>query len=368
MKKAVNISRETPISREPGAFPTLAYYGWPSVAIDENGVTYVVVSKRLRHIDPYGCVMLYKSTDGGNSWDEGRSLINSALDDRDAGILYLGSGRFLVTSFSHDSDWYLSNSSSAWTKWQSDVGEDEVERLKKYWDGLPSAAKTGCSSYIISDDYCETWSERKLMPLTAPHGPTLLSNGDVMYLGVPKAPAFATGKELEEGVYCYLSHDRGETFEPYSRLPVPPERKGCEAYGIQLRDESIVASVRTGDFHTLILRSEDNGQTWTEPVDLCYGAPAHLLEAEDETLIITYSKRADITGQVIRLSGDGGKTWSDEQYISRPLSETDGDLGYPASAQYKNGNFITVFYQKYETDAKPSLLRTLWKLEDCCNN
>jgi len=361
MKKVEIIRDGAPISREPGNFPTLSYYGWPSVALDENEVTYVVVSKRLRHIDPYGKVMMYRSYDKGLSWDAGVCLIDTVIDDRDAGILYMGNGRFMVTTFSHDYQCYLDLSKPSWSKWQSDVGPDELQKRLDLWESVSPDEKTGCSSYIISDDYGKTWSHRKLMPITAPHGPSLLKNGDVMYLGVPKAPEFATGKPLDEGVYCYLSHDRGEHFELYSQLPVDASYKGCEAYGIELQDGSIVASIRTGDFHTLILRSTDGGKTWTEPYNLTYGAPAHLIEEKDGTVIITYSKRGDITGQVIRLSFDRAETFSAEQYISRPLSENDADLGYPATAQYSDGSFITVYYQKFEEDVKPSLMRTIWK-------
>lgn len=101
------------ISREQGSFPTLPYYGWPSVAVDENDVTYVVVSKRLCHVDPYGKVMLYKSYDKGLSWDEGTCILDTILDDRDAGIVYIGGGRLLVTSFSHDASQYIKNSNTS---------------------------------------------------------------------------------------------------------------------------------------------------------------------------------------------------------------------------------------------------------------
>ena len=79
---------------------------------------------------------------------------------------------------------------------------------------------------------------------------------------------------------------------------------------------------------------------------------------------MSYSKRDNVTGQVIRLSCDRGKTWSKEMYISSPLNTSDGDLGYPATAQYKDGTFITVFYQRWESDTKPSLMRSLWKLTE----
>ncbi len=351
------------ISREPGSFPTLPYYGWPSVAVDENDVTYVVVSKRLLHIDPYGKVMLYKSYDRGMTWDEGTCILDTMLDDRDAGIVYMGNGRMLVTSFSHNSSLYVTNSTSSYVTWQSKVSATEKQRVFDMWNAATSVERTGCSSYIISTDYGKTWSERHLMPVTAPHGPSLLKDGSLMYLGVPKAPKLATGQDLASGVYCYISTDGGETFEQRSRVAIDASYGACEAYGIQLENGRIVATVRTGSFHTMIFYSEDNGYTWSEAKDLTYGAPAQLLQASNGVVIMTYSKRSNTTGQVVRFSYDNGDKWTRELYVSRPASSTDTDLGYPATAQYSDGSFITVYYQKWESDSKPSLMRTLWQFK-----
>ncbi len=356
------VSPDSYISRETGAYPKLPYYGWPSVAVDENDVTYVVVSKRLLHIDPYGKVMLYKSTDHGQTWDEGVCIIDTILDDRDAGIVYMGGGRMLVTTFSHNSSNYVTNSSSSWTKWQSVVGNAETQKRFDLWNAATSEDRTGCSSYIISDDYGKTWSERRLMPITAPHGPSMLKDGTLMYLGVPKASKFATGENLASGVYCFVSDDRGESFTLRSKIDIPASYGACEAYGIQLSDGSIVGTVRTGSFTTLCFKSFDNGYTWTEAKEVTYGAPAHLIQADNGAVVMAYSKRKDSTGQYIRLSYDCGETWQPERSLSRPRSATDADLGYPASAKYSDGTFITVYYQKWNTDSKPSLMRTLWKL------
>jgi len=351
----------SPISREPGDFPTLAYYGWPSVTVDENGVTYVVCSKRLRHIDPYGKVMLYKSFDQGASWSEGLCLIDTVLDDRDAGILYLGGRHFVVTTFSHTASLYLENANASWTKWQQDVGADEAERRRSLWAGCSDADLTGRSSYIITNDYFATWGAQRMIPITAPHGPMLLAGGELLYVGVPFHAEFAGGKALSPGVYCFISRDCGESWQQHSEISVDARFGACEAHGVQLRDGSIVVSLRTADFHTLTCRSLDGGLTWTAPQDLTYGAPAHLLQLADDSVLITYSKRADVTGQCARRSTDGGVSWSEEFYISRPNSETDFDLGYPATAQYADGSLITVYYQKFGSDRKPSLMRTVWR-------
>ena len=359
----VSITKEAaPISREQGDFPTLSYYGWPSVAVDENDVTYVVVSRRLCHVDPYGKVMLYKSYDKGATWDEGTCILDTILDDRDAGIVYMGGGRLLVTSFSHDASQYIKNSNTSYTDWQSQVSAEEKQKVFDRWNAATSDELTGCSSYIISSDYGRTWSEKRLMPITAPHGPTLLNDGSLMYLGVPKAPRFAIGKNLGSGVYCFISTDGGETFEQRSKLKIDASLGACEAYGIQLESGRILATVRTNSFHTMLLISEDNGNTWSEAKDITYGAPAQLVHDANGTVVLSYARRASPTGQCVRFSVDNGDSWSSEFFVSRPSSSTDADLGYPATAQYSDGTFITVYYQRWQSDATPSLMRTLWKI------
>ncbi len=350
------------ISREQGSFPTLPYYGWPSVAVDENDVTYVVVSKRLCHVDPYGKVMLYKSYDKGLTWDEGTCILDTILDDRDAGIVYMGGGRLLVTSFSHDSSQYIKNSNTSYTDWQAKVSAEEKQKVIDRWDAATADELTGCSSFIISTDYGRTWSERHLMPVTAPHGPTLLKDGSLMYLGVPKAPKFATGKNLGSGVYCFISTDGGETFEQRSKLKIDGSLGACEAYGIQLENGRILATVRTNSFHTMLFVSEDCGNSWSEAKDITYGAPAQLVQDANGVVVLSYARRGSPTGQCVRFSVDNGDNWSQEFFVSKPASSSDADLGYPATAQYSDGTFITVYYQKWQSDATPSLMRTLWEI------
>lgn len=356
-----------PISREQGTFPVLPYYGWPSVAVDENDVTYAVVSKRLLHIDPYGKVMLYKSYDKGKTWDEGTVLVDTILDDRDAGILYMGKGRFLVTTFSHNAGWYKTNDADKWLKWQGVVGEEETKKVFDNWTGKSTLELSGCSSYIISDDYGETWSDAKKMPITAPHGPSLMKNGDLMYVGVPKAPELC-GEKLTAGVYFYRSTDRGESWEKVSMLPFPQTLNPQEAYGIETSDGTILASIRSNtDYHTYICKSKDGGKTWDKPQDITYGFPAHLLETKDGKIILSYSTRTkEEKGEHFRVSTDGGKTWSEDETLStvqNPDTYNTADIGYPMTAEYSDGTFITVYYQICDGDTTPSLCRTLWKMK-----
>ena len=73
------------------------YQAWPTVMRDENGTLYVVASGcRAGHICPFGKTVMYKSYDGGAIWTSATVINDTRLDDRDAGILYMGNGRMLV--------------------------------------------------------------------------------------------------------------------------------------------------------------------------------------------------------------------------------------------------------------------------------
>lgn len=364
----VNIlAKNAPISREQGEFPALPYYGWPSVAVDENDVVYAVVSKRLLHVDPYGKVMLYKSTDKGQTWDNGTCIFNSALDDRDAGIVYMGNGKFLVTTFSNDARKYITNDSNTWVAWQKLVGPSEIKSVQDRWEKMDPKDLLGSSTYIISEDYGKTWSAPRKMPITAPHGPSFSKSGKLIYAGVPKAPELV-GENLSNGVYLYVSEDLGETWERKSSLPVDLSCTPVECYGIELEDGTILVGIRANKtMHTLICRSEDGGKTWSEPMDVCYGIPPHLTELNNGTIVLSYATRENTDkGEYVRLSSDGGKTWS-EGYalakLSSPESSLDRDIGYPATACFSDGTLITVYYQILDGDTTPSFCRTLWEIQ-----
>src|SRR5690348_12616561 len=63
------------------------YHGWPTAAIDKKGNILVVCSGgRETHVCPFGRVELIRSADGGRNWSWPEVLLDTAIDDRDAGI------------------------------------------------------------------------------------------------------------------------------------------------------------------------------------------------------------------------------------------------------------------------------------------
>ncbi len=70
------------------------YCGWPTVALTGSGDLVAVYSGgREEHVCPFGRLELIRSTDKGKTWSAPRVLVDSPLDDRDAGVLAMGQGR-----------------------------------------------------------------------------------------------------------------------------------------------------------------------------------------------------------------------------------------------------------------------------------
>src|SRR6266513_1642838 len=64
------------------------YHGWPTLARRKNGQLLLVCSGgREAHVCPFGRVELMTSDDEGKTWTWPRVLLDSAIDDRDAGVL-----------------------------------------------------------------------------------------------------------------------------------------------------------------------------------------------------------------------------------------------------------------------------------------
>ena len=76
------------------------YGGWPTLTRRADDELLLVWSGgREAHVCPFGQVHMMQSPDGGRTWTFPRVLIDSAIDDRDAGILVTEAGTLLATTF-----------------------------------------------------------------------------------------------------------------------------------------------------------------------------------------------------------------------------------------------------------------------------
>ena len=107
--------------------------------------------------------------------------------------------------------------------------------------------------------------------------------------------------------------------------------------------------------------SSDGGRTFSRPEPLVGpqgGAPAHLLLHSGGTLISVYGYRQAPYGIRAMLSRDGGETWETDWILDDECDN--GDLGYPATVELKDGSLLTVYYQNVNGVSR--IMQRVWKL------
>lgn len=356
-----DVEARTVISRQPQL-----YHGWPTLARRRNGELLLVCSGgRESHVCPFGRVELMRSHDQGQTWAWPQVLLDSPIDDRDAGVVETSKGSILVTTFTslayepilEKAESLKPDEAGAWPK-------EKLERWRACRDRIDAARrKKELGVWMMrSTDGGVTWSARYDCRVNSPHGPVQLSGDRLLY----------AGKELwteqrRNGV-CE-STDDGKTWKWLAEFPT---RKGDdpkqyhELHAVEAGEGRIVVHIRNHNKQnvgeTLQTESADGGKSWSEPHSIgVWGFPSHLLRLKDGRLVMSYGHRRKPIGNQARVSADQGKTWSEPLILSDDAVST--DLGYPSTVELDNGSLVTVWYE-VTRDAKLAVLRQAkWRLD-----
>lgn len=164
--------------------PVMSYNAWPSVVALENGELVCAYSgERFGHICPFGKVVEARSSDGGYTWGEPYTVLDTPLDDRDAGltekdgVVYLTS---FTTSLQVQRKW-LQEGVASWGLLTYDEEKDEIAK-EFFRHKLSLVKKEDEEKYLgallaLSYDGGKTFTDPKPMPITAPHGILKKQNG-----------------------------------------------------------------------------------------------------------------------------------------------------------------------------------------------
>ena len=296
-------------------------------------------------------------------------IINDTkLDDRDAGLTYLGDGKLLLTYFCHPWQFYDANRS-----WINGYSDDVTRPMATgLMDGYSNLSEDDnlCGSFVrLSRDYGNTWEKAVQVPVTAPHGPIKLKNGKLFYLG---KEFHSHDPEMEEGaIYAFESADDGKTWTKLCMVDFPnglTQENVYEPHAIELPNGRILGAIRAqGEgvphkFSIYLCYSDDQGKSFTPPTCLgVSGSPPHFMLHSSGALILTYGRREAPFGERAIISYDGGKTFSDEIILSSTYCD---DLGYPATVELPDGSLITVYYERYNDDKFTSIFYTKWRLDE----
>jgi hypothetical protein len=343
------------------------YFGWPSIARLQSGALAVVCSGyRCGHVCPFGKLVMAMSFDQGETYTGAFPLIDTPLDDRDGGICVFGDAGVIVTSFN--------NTVEAQRRWNPVFAELEpryILRNEYYQAYLNTVTKKEEETYLgaqfrLSADGGRTFGPIFRSPVTSPHGPSVLSDGTLLWVG----RIFSEDDTYDEnsGVHAYRVNPDG-TMDFLGAVPNVYENGKrvylCEPHSLELPDGRILCHIRSEgavDFGTYQTESTDGGRTWSPPEQILPahgGAPCHLLLHSSGTLISAYGYREEPYGVRVMLSGDLGRTWQKDIPLFEGVSS---DLGYPCTAELPDGSLLTVFYAK-DAEPGPAVIKQIrWRL------
>lgn len=349
------------------------YQGWPSVARDENGTLYAVASSfRTHHIDTFGKTAMYISKDEGKTWTPPIVINDTFMDDRDAGILYMGNGKLLVSWFTHSREFYQETFPEYIVKYAPEATKKMVAGGLEDYNALPEEVSNGGSYIRISEDYGVTWGDIIKVPVSSPHGPNICKDGSLIYLGNKMYDNSKYPDNPDKNNRCAFckSIDGGQNWEELHVFPMPEWLQGeeylCECHVTELPDGKLLGAFRYGGrpkhFTVATTVSEDGGYTWSDIVSTeANGAPPHLLVHSSGAVICSIGRREEPFGPRAVVSYDNGETWTEEYVLDDRAKE--GDLGYPATVELDDGSLITVYYQKFPGDDYCSVLYSKWSLQ-----
>ena len=360
------------------------YFGWPTVARLEDGTLALAASGfRHAHMCPWGKSVVWESYDEGRSWDEPEIVNDSSIDDRDTGLLALPGGSLLLSWFSSDMRHHyrsvpLEERQPKVDKALEETGDPEQKRKIRdgyrifrastdVWQEENVARDMG--SFIRIRDPRGVWGPRIPVTASSPHGPILLRDGILLYVG--KANAEWVNGEYRPSmtalhgarIRAISSADSGVTWQQLGYVPEIPGASYHEPHAIELADGSILALIRVHPapteanpkphFQIWKSLSHDRGSTWSVPEYVGEGSPPHLLRHSSGAIVCTQGYRIKPFGIRALVSRDEGGSW--EEFVLDD-SQPGGDLGYPASVELADGSVYTVFYRYGD------ILSIKWKL------
>lgn len=340
------------------------FFAWPSAIRLQNGKIAIGASGfRLAHVCPFGKAVMAISEDEGETFTMPMVVIDTPLDDRDLGFCTFGTKGLIVTSFNNRAE--MQRQRAYYEKYKGDpkykIGyiDTITEEDEETYYG---------STFRISRDFGVTFGELYRSPVTSPHGPVELQNGQIIWVG--------TTMPGNDGLQVYtMNPENGEMKYVSSIEPIYRDGEklaSCEPYAIQLPSGKIICHIRVQqmDSERKIMtiyqtESDDNGYTWTTPRQILGdldGAPPHLCYHSSGVLISAYGRREMPYGIRVMFSKDEGKTWDTNHILFENPINRDG--GYPATVELKDGSLMTVFYTYPKEDGVAVICQQKWKIEE----
>ena len=340
------------------------YFAWPTATRLQNGKIAVVASGfRIDHVCPFGKTVIAYSEDEGESYTAPAPVLDTPLDDRDGGILAFGNSGVIVTSFNNTVAFQRGVIPLCGAKEYRGAYLDTVsaEEEEKYL-GV---------TFRISLDRGVTFGPIYKSPVTSPHGPAVLSDGSILWVGKP----FATAEHpvADDRICAYRLDPANGEMTLVGKIENAridgKEAASCEPHAFEAKDGRILCHIRVEEsswqkiFTTYQSESCDGGKTWSEPTAILSatgGAPAHIMRHSSGALISVMGYRKSPFGIKAAVSLDEGKTWDSDHDVY--VNGVSHDIGYPSTVELTDGSLITVFYAHPEAGAPAVIMQQKWAL------
>ena len=176
-------------------------------------------------------------------------------------------------------------------------------------------------------------------------------------------------EESCDSAWIYFSDDDGRNWGDAQLI-------GADRYNetdlLVLGGGRMLAASRTAKTaETEIFASDDEGQTWTcrGPVTPSRHMPAHLLQLQDGSILLTYGVRLrGMLGVCAMISRDEGLSWDGPRVLfntdvyQSDTSPKGVDGGYPSSLQLADGTILTAYYcQRIPAHQRYHMGVVLWR-------
>ena len=348
------------------------YFAWPTVAMLKNGRIAVGASGyRIEHVCPFGKTVLAFSEDGGETYTGAIPVIDTVLDDRDAGLCPFGESGLILTSFNNTVDFQRMRGET--------VPEGKIKDYRNAYLELVTPQeqeKYLGATFRISYDNGITFGQIYKSPITSPHGPVELKDGTVLWVG--RTYSHDDAKKANDHIAVYAINTQNgecEHIGDIGDIEHPSiDVLSCEPFVIELDDGSLLCHIRAqGVFEdgrkmlTLYqTKSFDRGRSWTKPKMIIGendGAPSHIIRHSSGVLVCTYGRRTRPFGIRVMFSNDNGESWDNGHILYE--NKYTADLGYPSTIELSDGSLLTVFYaHEGEREETPAvIMQQKWRIE-----
>ncbi len=337
-----------------------AYISHPSIALLENGEWLAAFNHSRRRdpqmhppSDPLFRTLLARSSDNGATWQPPVFAPDFDWSGTECpGIAQLSDGTVVLTQFRFG--WYP----LGLAKQRRAAGEPiSICLPEQNWTEDFVEADWACSRYSwargyhgvyahLSPDTGETFNQTVKIGM-GPYrdgysrtGVVELSDGRVAYALTEHHPP------SNRYTFLVCSDDGGKTWESPELICDDPDRIFGEPDIAEIAPGELYCVLRCGAREFLHgCRSSDGGTTWSTPKPTTMdGHPGHLLNLIDGRMLCTYGRRKAPFGIRAAISEDGGRTWlSGEEIVIRD-DLPNGDLGYPTTIEYGNGELFCIYY------------------------